>query len=70
MMPFALYVCNHYFLCTEICNVDNSEVKPRERGRVLILKSIIACSVECYSLVKIYKTSAVIHLLLYSGTVV
>jgi hypothetical protein len=57
MMPFALYVCNHYFLCMGMCNVDNSEIKvmaraPRERGRVLILESIIACSGECYSLVR------------------
>jgi len=40
----------------EMCNVDNSKIKmmataPRERGRVLILESSTACSVECYSLV-------------------
>jgi hypothetical protein len=52
-----MYVCNHYFLCMGMCNVHNSKIKvmataPRERGRVLILESIIACSVECYSLVR------------------
>jgi len=40
-----------------MCNVDNSEIKvmaraPRERGRVLILESIIACRVECYLLLR------------------
>ena len=57
MMPFAMYVCNHYFSCMGMCNVDDREIKvmaraSSETGRVLILESITACGVECYLLVR------------------